>query len=79
MLLASGKLLGLLQQDPEQWFAGKREDLDPEQIQQLLEERAAARTNKDFARADQIREQLDAMGIAIEDRADGTRWRYSGT
>ena len=75
-LLAAGKLLGLMQQDPEQWFAGARSDIDADEIQRLLDERAAARASKQFARADAIRDQLENMGIAIEDSADGVRWRY---
>jgi len=77
-LLACGNLLGLLQQDPEQWFAGLNDAVDPSAVNKLIEERRTARANKNFARADQIRDQLADMGIAIEDKPDGTRWRYLG-
>jgi len=43
-----------------------------------LEQRSAARARKDFAAADQIRDQIIAMGISIEDRADGVRWSING-
>ena len=40
----------------------------------MLEERANARTEKDFERADRIRDQLAAAGIVVEDRPGGSRW-----
>jgi cysteinyl-tRNA synthetase len=40
----------------------------------LLEERAAARTAKDWARADAIRDRIAAAGIAVEDTPDGPTW-----
>ena len=72
-LLAAGKLLGILQQDPAAWLGyGASSDAA---IDALLVEREDARKKKNFARADEIRKQLDAMGIAIEDKAGGTAWR----
>ncbi|MCL6454742.1 MAG: cysteine--tRNA ligase [Alicyclobacillus sp.] len=50
---------------------------DAEEIEQLLAERDAARKARDFQRADEIRDQLAASGIIIEDTAQGTRW-YRG-
>ncbi|WP_267223079.1 cysteine--tRNA ligase [Dyella silvae] len=75
-LLGAGALLGLLQQDTEAWFkhASGAAEIDEARIEALLEERRAARAAKDFKRADAIREELTAMGIAIEDGAQGTRW-----
>ncbi len=75
-LLAAGEMLGLLQEEPEQWFAGQRGDVDADKIQKLVDARTAARADKNFSRADEIRAQLESMGVAIEDRADGTRWRF---
>jgi cysteinyl-tRNA synthetase len=43
-------------------------------IQSLIEERKVARADKDFARSDAIRNQLQAAGITLEDAADGTHW-----
>jgi cysteinyl-tRNA synthetase len=75
-LLGAGAVLGLLQQDPEAWFkqAGGAAEVDAERVEALLEERRSARAAKDFKRADAIREELTAMGVAIEDGAQGTRW-----
>ena len=46
-----------------------------EEVEKLIEDRRAARASRDFARADAIRDQLDAKGIVLEDTASGTRWR----
>jgi cysteinyl-tRNA synthetase len=77
-LLAAGALIGLFQLDPEAWLAGDTEGLDDALIDQLIEERNTARKNRDFARADEVRDQLQAMGISLEDVEGGTRWRRSG-
>ena len=75
-LLGAGAILGLLQQDPETWFkqASGGNEIDEARIEALLEERRAARASRDFKRADEIRDELTAMGIVIEDGAQGTRW-----
>ena len=76
-LLDGGLVLGLLQQAPEDWFAaGSSEDgLDSAAIEALIDERNAARKNRDFATADRVRDELAAQGVLIEDSAEGTRWR----
>ncbi len=74
-LLADGALIGLLQQEPSAWFKGERGDADDAVIDQLISEREQARVDRDFARADEIRVQLSAMGIVLEDGAGKTRWR----
>jgi len=76
-LLAAGAFIGLFQQDPQSWLAGDTEGLDDALIDQLIEERNLSRKNRNFARADEIRNQLQEMGISLEDVADGTRWRRS--
>ena len=74
-LLQSGEWLGLLQQDPQVWFKGNVEDVDSEEIDQLIKERISARENKDWARADEIRDILTAKKVKLEDGENGTRWR----
>ena len=49
--------------------------ISDEQIQALLDQRAAARRDKDFARADEVRDELTALGIEIMDSPQGTTWR----
>ncbi|MFC7678173.1 cysteine--tRNA ligase [Paenibacillus sp. GCM10028914] len=51
------------------------DELLDEEIERLIEERVEARKNKDWARADEIRDQLSAEGIVLEDTAQGMRWR----
>ena len=78
-LYASGDLMGLLQSEPESWFAGDAEGkLSADEIDTLIDKRNQARTAKDFAAADAYRDELSDAGIKIEDGADGTSWRRVG-
>jgi cysteinyl-tRNA synthetase len=74
-LVGSAALLGLLRQDPEAWFKRGTDGVDTAHVESLLEARRAARAARDFARADAIRDELTAMGVAIEDGPQGTRWK----
>jgi cysteinyl-tRNA synthetase len=53
----------------------ERPPVPEEEIAQLVEERKAARQSRNFARADEIRKDLDARGIVLEDGPTGTRWK----
>jgi cysteinyl-tRNA synthetase len=79
-ILATGDLLGVLQQDVESWFrwvpAGGA-SLSDDQVQELIDRRLAARKGKDFAEADRIRKELAENGVLLEDGAGGTTWRRS--
>jgi cysteinyl-tRNA synthetase len=75
-ILGSGEMLGLLQQDPEIWFQ-RGINVDESAVERLIEARRSARAARDFRRADEIRDQLAAMGIAIEDGPQGTRWKVA--
>ncbi len=79
-LLGAGAMLGLLRLDPEAWFkqAGGSADalaVDPAEIDALIVRRNEARKSRDFAEADRIRDELAARHVAIEDSAQGTRWK----
>jgi len=77
-LLASGRLMGFLTQDPEVWFRWQgegTEGLSNEEIDALILARREARAGRDFARADEIRQQLTDAGISLEDGPGGTSWR----
>ncbi|MDA1001262.1 MAG: cysteine--tRNA ligase [bacterium] len=83
------EVFGLFGHTPEAWFrqpvaavvsseeANGGGLSDPE-VEKLLAERAAARTRKDFAAADQVRDTLTAAGIILEDGASGTIWKRRG-
>ncbi len=68
-------VLGLLEREPDAFLQGKSEDAAL--IEGLINERVQARVVKDFKRADEIRQQLTAMGIELEDTPKGTIWRKS--
>ena len=73
-LLGAGLALGLLQQSPETWFARGADSADDDAIQALVDARTQAKQDRDFARADAIRKDLDAQGIVLEDTPQGVRW-----
>lgn len=75
-LLAAAAMLGLLQKNPEAWLtAGAEGDIGAAEIESLIAERNQARTDKNWARCDEIRDQLKAQGVVLEDSKEGTRWR----
>ena len=53
----------------------KKEEILDSDIEALIEERQAARRAKNFARADEIRDQLSDMGIILEDTREGVKWK----
>ena len=71
-----GKVLGLLN-DSSEAFLQYGSNLTDEEINQKIEERNLARDNKDFLKADQIRDELSAQGILLDDAIDGTSWKKS--
>ena len=75
-LIAVGKILGVMQEDPNIWL-GYNQTANPEkeEIERLINQRNEARRNKDFKLADQIRDKLKSKGIEIEDTKNGTIWR----
>jgi cysteinyl-tRNA synthetase len=73
-----GGIIGLLQAEAESFLKskpGQGNGLSDTAIDELIEQRLQARTNKDWANADRIRDELEAAGIVIEDGPEGTRWR----
>jgi len=77
-MFAAGDFMGLLQTDPEEWFAGHTEgQMSTGDIEALIEKRKQAKAERDFETSDGIRDQLAAAGVSIEDGRDGTTWRRS--
>ena len=76
-LMGLADILGLLQQDPEQWFTQSRggEAIAEAEIESLIQQRYQAKQNKDYAGADAIRQQLLEQGVVLEDSREGTKWR----
>lgn len=78
-LIASAHLLGLLYQDPEEWFragsASAGQGIGESEIEALIQKRADARKAKDFATADAVRKELADKGVIIEDTPAGTQWK----
>ena len=75
-LIAAGKILGILGEDPDVWL-GYNQSANPEkeEIEGLINQRNEARRDKDFKLADEIRDKLKIKGIEIEDTKNGTIWR----
>jgi cysteinyl-tRNA synthetase len=69
-------ILGLLQQDPDSFLKGedKEGELSSDAIEVLIEQRAQAKKDRDFAAADGIRDELAAQGIILKDTREGTSW-----
>ena len=78
-LRAGGALLGVLRNDPAEWFAaagtGAPDDIEAAEIESLLARRKELKLARNYQEADRIRDGLATRGILIEDVAGGTRWR----
>ncbi|WP_233963185.1 cysteine--tRNA ligase [Pectobacterium versatile] len=70
-------VLGLLEQDPEQFLqnGAQVDDEEVKEIEALIQQRKDARAAKDWALADQARDRLNEMGVVLEDGPQGTIWR----
>ncbi len=70
--------LGLCNQDAKSWFHASTDNqrVSPQQIEKLIEARRQARLEKDYKRADEIRQELQDQGVWIEDSGTETTWRY---
>jgi cysteinyl-tRNA synthetase len=80
-LLRLGEVLGLFVSEPSAWLARSAQEglsesgLSAEEIESLIMERREARESKDFARSDQIRDDLAAKGVQLLDGPEGTTWK----
>jgi cysteinyl-tRNA synthetase len=81
-MIKIGNVLGLMAETPENYFQARKQaviesqEIDPQWVEEKIRQRADARKAKDFALADQIRDQLQALNIILEDRPEGTIWKH---
>ena len=75
--LISAQFLGLMNDEPSQWLSWGKENIivDQNKIESLITQRNTARANKDFAEADRIRDELENLGIVLEDKGTETTWK----
>ena len=64
-----------MNEDPAAWFERDSKDLDIELIENLMQQRDQAKSNKDYAKADSIRDELVRLGVEILDSQDGSSWK----
>ncbi|QIZ77169.1 cysteine--tRNA ligase [Ferrimonas lipolytica] len=75
LMLHLAGILGLLSQDPEAFLQGGGNDDEVAQIEAWIVQRNEARAAKDWGKADEARDALNALGVVLEDSASGTTWR----
>jgi len=74
LLRKLGSILGILQGEPEA-FLKSGADVDEAWVQSMIDQRVAAKKNRDFSEADRIRDELASQGVILEDGREGTTWR----
>jgi cysteinyl-tRNA synthetase len=76
-LLSGAALLGILQQDPQEWLHGGAADdlISAEDVETLIAQRQQAKLDKEYGLADEIRQSLVERGVVLEDSREGTKWR----
>jgi cysteinyl-tRNA synthetase len=78
-LRASGMLVGLLTQSRRKFMQSypRRAVVDEAKVTSLIEARKQARSSKNWAESDRIRDELAAMGVVLKDSKDGTTWEIA--
>ena len=75
LLKELGSILGILQQTPDDFLRQGSDDVDADYINALIAERDQARADKNWGRADEIRDELKALSVVLEDKGGETTWR----
>ncbi len=79
LLAEIGGVLNVFNKTPKEWYSAlikiKKIALSEDELQQKIDERRKARDNKDWAAADNVRNELAEKGIILEDKKDGTAWK----
>ena len=68
------KAIGLMAIPQEEFFI-KSSKIDQDHIEKLIENRMQAKKQKDYQKADELRNEIDSLGVILEDTPDGTVWR----
>ncbi len=82
-IIKMGRVIGILNETPDDYFNEKqareleKRSIDPADIEEMVIQRDAARKEKNWEKADQIRKQLADMNIVLQDRPEGTVWRFA--
>ena len=78
MFMSACNFVGLLNENQKEWKKFKKEKLNitDDEIKLKILERNNARKNKDFKKADKIRDELEDKGVLIEDKDDKTHWKF---
>ncbi|HPF69960.1 MAG TPA: cysteine--tRNA ligase, partial [Candidatus Krumholzibacteria bacterium] len=77
------EVLGCCGADPQAWLVGRRDrkaariGLDVARVEHLVAERMVARTSRDWAAADRLRDELAALGVAVQDGPSGSVWTFA--
>jgi cysteinyl-tRNA synthetase len=74
LLIRLGNFIGILEYNPKEYLK-QGSALSEAEISEKIAQREEARLSKDFAKSDQIRDELFELGIILEDSANGTTWR----
>ena len=66
-----------LNKSPNEWlgYNNRSDDIDLNKVEQLISDRNKFRSEKNYQKSDEIRDELKSIGIEIEDTSDGTKWR----
>ena len=76
LLISLGSVLGVLQLPADEFLRQGSENIDTEYIEELIARRNTARADKDWAMADQIRDELQVLNVILEDKDGVTSWRF---
>ncbi len=75
LLKKLGGILGMLEMSAEEFLREGGDDIDAEHVESLIVQRKQARSDKNWALADQIRDELTALNVIVEDKDGVTSWR----
>lgn len=76
LLISLGSVLGVLQLPADEFLRQGSENIDTVYIEELIARRNTARADKDWAMADQIRDELQVLNVILEDKDGVTSWRF---